>query len=135
MKNHSYSVDRSPCRGDPQIPVDRETNQLVARVSRLYAEASAQDQLALRVWMRDVILGRKTGKTSVVRSRRMEKRATEACERRIMEFPVGMNARDVAKQLKREGWYARASEYAQIVMRIERVRAKAANVQNAAGNV
>jgi hypothetical protein len=110
-------------------------NALVAEVSRLYAKASAEDQLALRVWMRDVILGRRTGKTNVVRSRRMEKRSTDACERRIMEFPIGMDAREVAKQLKHEGWYAQASEYAQIVMRIERVRARAANLQNAAGNV
>ena len=27
----------------------------------------------------------------------------EACERRILEFPLEMNARDVAKELKREG--------------------------------
>ena len=34
-------------------------NRLVAKVSRLYAEAAPEDQLALRVWMRDIILGRK----------------------------------------------------------------------------
>ena len=33
----------------------------------------------------------------------------EACERRILEFPVGMDAREVAKELKREGWYAWAT--------------------------
>jgi hypothetical protein len=36
-------------------------NRLVAKVSRLYAEAAPEDQLALRVWMRDIILGRKVG--------------------------------------------------------------------------
>ena len=30
----------------------------------------------------------------------------EACERRILKFPLEMNAREVAKELKREGWYA-----------------------------
>jgi hypothetical protein len=34
----------------------------------------------------------------------------EACERRILEFPLGRDAREVAKELKREGWYAWASE-------------------------
>ena len=34
----------------------------------------------------------------------------EACERRILEFPVGMDAREVAKELKRESWYAWATE-------------------------
>ena len=33
----------------------------------------------------------------------------EACERRILQFPLGMDAREVAKELKREGWYAWAS--------------------------
>ena len=49
----------------------------------------------------------------------------EACERRILEFPLGMDPREVAKELKREGWYAWASSYESIIFRIERVRAKA----------
>jgi hypothetical protein len=36
-----------------------------------------------------------------------------------------MDAREVAKELKREDWYAWATKYASIVARIERVRAKA----------
>jgi hypothetical protein len=47
MKRDSDSVNRSPQRGDPQIPVDGTTNQLVAKFSRLYAEAAPEDQLAL----------------------------------------------------------------------------------------
>ena len=39
----------------------------------------------------------------------------EACERRILEFPLGMDAREVAKELKREGWYAWASDYASVI--------------------
>ena len=49
----------------------------------------------------------------------------DACERRILEFPVGMDAREVAKELKREGWYAWATDYQSIILRIERVRATA----------
>ena len=113
-----------PRRGDPQIPTEG-ANQLVAKVSRLYAEAAPEDQLALRVWMRDIILGRKLGSANTARARRGEKWMVEACERRILEFPLGMDAREVAKELKREGWYAWASDYANIIFRIERVRAKA----------
>jgi hypothetical protein len=120
-------VSQPPQRGDPQIPVGGVTNQLVAKFSRLYAQAAPEDQLALRVWMRDIILGRKVGSASTVLARRREKRMVEACERRILEFPLGMDAREVAKELKREGWYAWASDYASIVARIERVREKAGN--------
>jgi hypothetical protein len=127
MKNHSDSVGQPLRRGDPQLPVDGATNQLVAKVSRLYAEAAPEDQLALRVWMRDIILGRKKGRVSMLHARRIEKRMVEACERRILEFPVGMDAREVAKELKREGWYAWATDYQSIILRIERVRAKAGN--------
>ena len=127
MKSDSDSVSQPPQRGDPQIPVDGATNQLVAKFSRLYAQAAPEDQLALRVWMRDIILGRKVGNANTVRARRAEKRMVEACERRILEFPLGMDAREVAKELKREGWYAWASDYESIVFRIKRVRAKAGN--------
>jgi hypothetical protein len=112
--------------GDPQLPVNG-TNQFVAKFSRLYAEASPEDQLALRVWIRDIILGRKVGSANTVRARRVEKRMVEACERRVLEFPLGMDAREVAKELKREGWYAWASDYESIIFRIERVRARAGN--------
>ena len=98
-------MSQPPQRGDPQIPVDGATNQLVAKFSRLYAQAAPEDQLALRVWMRDIILGRKVGTANTVRARRAEKRMVEACERRILEFPLSMDAREVAKELKREGWY------------------------------
>ena len=101
-------------------------NRLVAKVSRLYAEAAPDDdQFALRAWMRNIILGRKVRSGSMVHARRIEKRMIEACDRRILEFPLDMDAREVAKALKREGWYAWASNYDGIVFRIERVRAKA----------
>lgn len=98
MKNHSDSVGQPPRRGDPQIPVNG-ANQLVAKFSRLYAEADPEDQFALRVWMRDIILSRKEGSVNMLHARRSEKWMIEACERRILEFPVGMDAREVAKRI------------------------------------
>ena len=77
--------------------------------------------------MRDIILGRRVGSTNTVRAKRGEKWMVEACERRILEFPLAMDAREVAKELKREGWHAWASDYEGIVFRITRVREKAVN--------
>ena len=90
----------------------------------LYAEASPNDQFALRAWMRDIILGRKVRRGSMVHARRIEKRMVQACDRRILELPLDMEAREVAKKLKREGWYAWAASYQGIVRRIELVRAR-----------
>ena len=92
MKSDSDSVSQRPQRGDPQIPVDGAANKLVAKFWG-YAQAAPEDQLALRVWMRDIILGRKVGTTNTVVARRHEKRMVEACERRTLEFPLGMDAR------------------------------------------
>jgi hypothetical protein len=75
--------------------------------------------------MRDIILGRKEGSVNMRQARRGEKRMVEACERRILEFPLDMDEREFAEQLKREGWYDRASNHDGIVFRIKRVRAKA----------
>jgi hypothetical protein len=86
-------------------------NSLVETFSRAYAKATPEDQLALRVWMRDIILGRKVGSANMLHAKRTGKRMAEACERRILEFPLGMDARE----LKREGWYAWASDYASII--------------------
>jgi hypothetical protein len=58
----------------------------------------------------------------MLHAKRSKKRMIEACERHILEFPLAMEAREVARELKREGWYAWASDYANIIARIERVR-------------
>ena len=42
MKSDSDSVSQPPRRGNPHIPVDG-ANQLVAKVSRLYAEANPEE--------------------------------------------------------------------------------------------
>ena len=77
---------------------------------RSESTAAPEDQFALCVWMRDISLGRKVRTGNMV-ARRVEKRMVEACERRILEFPLDMDAREVARQLKHEGWYAWASDY------------------------
>ncbi len=45
--------------------------------------------------MRDIILGRKVGGVNMVHARRSEKRMIEASERRVLEFPLGMDALEV----------------------------------------
>jgi hypothetical protein len=77
MKEDANSAGQPPERGDPQIPVDGG-NQLVAKFSRLYAQAAPEDQLVLRVWIRDIILGRKVGSANMIHARRSEKRMIEA---------------------------------------------------------
>jgi hypothetical protein len=77
--------------------------------------------------MRDNILGRKEGSVNMRQARRNETRMVEAGERRILEFPLDLDEREVAKELKREGWYAWASDYESIAFRINRVRAEARN--------
>jgi hypothetical protein len=78
------------------MPVNEATSQLVAKFSRLYSQASPDDQVALRVWIRDII--RKVGSANMVHARRSEKRMVEACEPRILEFPLGMDAHEVAQE-------------------------------------
>ena len=58
-------MSQSPQRGDPQRPLDG-ANRLVAKFARVYARAAPDDQFALRVWMRDIILGRKVRKGNMV---------------------------------------------------------------------
>jgi hypothetical protein len=38
--------------------------------------------------MRDIVLGRKAGGVNMIHARRAEKRMVEACEHRILEFPL-----------------------------------------------
>jgi hypothetical protein len=80
--------------------------------------------------MRDNILGRKEGSVNMRQARRNETRMVEAWERRILEFPLDIDEREVAKQLKREGWYAWASNHDGIVLRIKRVRANAGSCRS-----
>jgi hypothetical protein len=102
--------------GGPQVTADFRQNELVAKVSKLYAEAAPEDQLALRVWMRDILLGRTAGTRNLAHASRLEKRSREACEGRILEFPREMDARKFAEELQREGWYSGATNREYIVL-------------------
>ena len=109
-------------RGAPQVAGDFRQSELVAKISKLYAQAAPDDQLALRVWMRDVLLGRTAGTRNLAHASRLEKRSREACERRILDFPREMDARKVAEQLQREGWYSGGTNREYIVLRIQYMR-------------
>ncbi len=105
--------------------MDGATNRLVAKFARVYAEASPDDQFALRAWMRDIILGRKVRKGSMVHARRIEKRMVEACDRRLLNSRSRWSrARSLRAQTRGVVSLGHAN-YDGIVFRIERVRAKA----------
>jgi hypothetical protein len=53
--------------------------------------------------MRDIILGRKEGSVNMRQARRGEKRMVEACERRILEFPLDMDEREFAEPTRGRG--------------------------------
>ena len=54
--------------------------------SALYAAASPEEQAALRVWMRDIVLPRTERRNDLAKSRRYEKDSVAARDRRILEF-------------------------------------------------
>ena len=132
-------VSQPPQRGDPQKPLDGAMNQLVARFPRLYAESGPGRPVrapSLDARYHAGLEGRQCEHAPGEEERKTDGRGVapsfshwwedeEACERRILEFPLDMGAREVAKELKREGWYAWASSYDGIVFQIKRVRAKA----------
>jgi hypothetical protein len=72
--------------------------------ARAYAEASPEEQAALRAWMRDIVLPRKVGRNDIAKSRRSEKDSIAPRDQRILEFPLSKSPRAVAKMLKAEGW-------------------------------
>ena len=79
---------------------------IVDAFSRAYAKASLDEQALLRVWMRDIIRPQKKPRVDVAKARRFEKDSVEARNRRILEFPVSMSHREVAKTLQAEGYFS-----------------------------
>src|SRR5262245_11108345 len=124
MEDDPNRTVRPPRKGGPRITADFVQSKLVAKVSQLYAQARPEDQLALRVWMRDTLLGRHVGTRNLAHASRLEKSHRQACERRILEFPRDMDARKVAEELKREGWYSRGTNRQNIILRIQYVRSQ-----------
>jgi hypothetical protein len=56
--------------------------------------------------------------------RRSEKESMEARDRRILEFPLTMSAREVAKALKAEGCYSKRTTVYHIEYRVRQLREK-----------
>ena len=83
-------VSQPPQRGDPQKPLDgaRINSSLGSRDSTL--SPAPEDQFALRVWMRDIMLGWKEGSVNMRQARRNEKRMVEVL---LLRFPTGGKTR------------------------------------------
>jgi hypothetical protein len=82
-------------------------NPLVEKFSRAYAAASPDEQAALRVWTRNIICPQKEPRVDVAKARKFEKDSVETRDRRIiLEFPLSMSPREVAKILQADGWFS-----------------------------
>ena len=97
----------------------------IEEFSRAYAAASPDQQAALRVWMRGVILPGKVSRKDLDRCRRAEKEKIAARDRRILEFPLSMSPNAVAKALIGEAWYSKGTTVYYIEYRVKRLRTKA----------
>ena len=95
---------------------------IIDTFSRAYSLASPDEQAALRVWMRDIILPQRKPRKNLEMSRRCEKDAIAACDRRILEFPLEISPNAVAKTLKAEGWYGPKTTVYYIEYRVRRLR-------------
>ena len=104
--------------------MNRAKKSIVETFSRAYEAADAEEQAALRVWMRDVILPQRKPRKDLKLSRRCEKDLIAACDRRILEFPFSMSPNAVAKTLKAEGWYGPKTTVYYIEYRVRRLREK-----------
>ena len=98
---------------------------IVERFSRAYEAANAEDQAALRAWMRGVILPGNLRRKDLARCRRAEKDSIEARDRCILKFPASMSPNAIAKVLRAEGWYSKKTTVYYIEHRIRRLREKA----------
>ena len=76
----------------------------------------------MRVWMRDIVLPRTERRNDLAKSRRYEKDSIAARDRRILEFPLSIAPREVAKMLKAEGWYGPKTTVYHIEFRVRRLR-------------
>lgn len=94
-------------------------------LANAYESASSDQQAALRAWMRNIILPGIARRVDVGRVRRSEKESIERRERRILEFPLTMTPREVAKALKAEGCYSQGTTVYHIEYRVKGLREKA----------
>jgi hypothetical protein len=104
----------------------------VEEFSRAYAAASLDEQAALRVWMRNIILPGKARRDDLASARRTEKESVAARDRRILEFPLSMSPKAVAKALIGEGWYSKKTKVYYVEFRVRRLRTKAEREKSSA---
>jgi hypothetical protein len=92
LQRHFFArieIEGESCCYSPRL--SRAKKSIVETFSRAYAGASPEEQAALRVWMRDIILPQKEPRKDLALSRRCEKDTIAACDRRILEFPLSMS--------------------------------------------
>ena len=82
--------------------MSRAKKSIADTFSRAYAEASPEEQAALRVWMGNIIRPQKAPCVNMAKARRFEK-PIEARDLRILEFPLSTSSETVAEILKAEG--------------------------------
>ena len=126
----------SPDNGNPSLvlksrrnpaaiaEVSRAKKSIVKTFSRAYSSASPDEQAALRVWMRNIIRPQEEPRVDVAKAKRFEKDSVEARNRRILEFPVSISHREVAKALQAEGWFSLKTTVYYIEYRVRRLREK-----------
>src|SRR5262245_34806620 len=89
-----------PRKGGPRITADFCAEQTCRKDFAALRASRTRGSIALRVWMRDTLLGRHVGTRNLAHASRLEKSHRQACERRILEFPIDIDAREVAEELK-----------------------------------
>jgi hypothetical protein len=74
--------------------------------------------------MRNIIRPQKEPRVDVAKARRFEKDTVEARDRRMLELPLSMSHREVAKLLQAEGWFSPKTTVYYIEYRVRRLREK-----------
>ena len=74
--------------------------------------------------MRDIIHPQKKPRVDIAKARRFEKDSVEARNRRILEFPLSMSHREIAKTLQAEGYFSLKTTVYYIEYRVRRLREK-----------
>jgi hypothetical protein len=97
----------------------------VETFAKAYEEASPDEQAALRAWMRNIVLPRDFPRSDLSRVRMNEKENVAARDQRILEFPLSMTPKEVAKALKAEGCYSQGTPVYYIEYRVRLLREQA----------
>jgi hypothetical protein len=93
----AFDTDANPAAIADGRPMRKKS--IIDSFSRAYSLASPDEQAALRVWMRDIFLPQRKPRKNLEMSRRCEKDAIAACDRRILEFPLEISPNAVAKNI------------------------------------